>query len=91
MIVTATGRPVEGLLLCGCRADLIGLQEMALDLPAGAQLYGDKAYTDYDYEQQLQTTRQIRRLPLRKSNARRQHTAELTKTVRRKRKRLETT
>src|SRR5690348_9965737 len=33
VIVTASGRPVEVLLLCGCSADLTGLKEMALNLP----------------------------------------------------------
>src|SRR5579862_4669015 len=46
-IVTATGRPVEVLLLCGCSHDLTGLKEMDLKLPEGATLYADKAYTDY--------------------------------------------
>lgn len=91
VIVTATGRPVEVLLLCGCSADLTGMKEMALDLPTGCCLYGDKAYTDYGYEERLLTTRQIRLLPLRKANAKRQHAQELARTIRRGRKRIETT
>ena len=91
VLVTASGRPVEVLLLCGCSADLTGLKEMDLDLPAGASLYADKAYTDYDYEQQLQTHRQITLLPIRKSNHKRQHTAQTAKTISRRRKRIETT
>jgi hypothetical protein len=46
VIVTASGRPVEVLLLCGCSADLTGLKEMELALPPGSRLYADKAYTD---------------------------------------------
>ena len=91
VLVTDTGRPVEVLLLCGCSADLTGMKELALDLPEGARLYGDKAYTDYRYEEQLLDTRQISLLPIRKSNAKRQHTKEVAKALSRGRKRIETT
>jgi hypothetical protein len=40
-------------------------------------------YTDYRYEEQLAIQRQISLLALRKSNLKRQHEAELTKTIRR--------
>ena len=91
VIVTATGRPVEVLLWCGCSADLTGMKERTLSLPAGAVLYGDKAYTDYDYEEPLQSQRNITLLPIRKSNLKRQHAPDLAKSVRRGRKRIETT
>jgi hypothetical protein len=61
-----------------------------LNLPAGASLYADKAYTDYLYEEWLQATKQIRLLPIRKSNAKRQHAPEVAKALRRGRKRIET-
>src|SRR5688500_13296172 len=64
---------------------------MALSLPTGAQLYGDKAYTNDGYEEPFRASRQITLLPLRKSNAKRQHEAEVAKTVSRGRKRIETT
>jgi hypothetical protein len=91
VIVTATGRPVEVLLLCGCSADLTGMKEMSLDLPTGSRLYGDKAYTDYRYEEQLLASRQITLLPIRKSNAKRQHKKEVAQALSRGRKRIETT
>jgi hypothetical protein len=91
VIVTASGRPVEVLLLCGCSADLTGLKEMELALPKGSRLYADKAYTDYDYEDQLKQERQITFLPLRKGNHKRQHDPALAKEIRRARKRIETT
>jgi hypothetical protein len=90
-IVTATGRPVEVLLLCGCSHDLTGLKEMAIPLPEGSRHIGDKAYTDYDFEQLLQKERQITLLPLRKGIHKRQHDPKLAKTIRRARKRIETT
>lgn len=90
-IVTATGRPVEVLLLCGCSADLTGLKEMQLNLPKGATLYADKAYTDYDYETQLRDDQQLRLLPIRKGNAKRLHAPEVAKALSKGRKRIETT
>ena len=50
----AHGRPAEVLPLCGCSADLTGVEEMALDLPEGTELYADKAYKDYGHEARLQ-------------------------------------
>ena len=91
VIVSACGRPVEVLLLCGCSADLTGIKEMALPLPEGATLYADKAYTDYDYEDHLQEERQIALLPVRKSNLTRQHSQEVAQALSRTRKRIETT
>jgi Transposase DDE domain len=90
-VVTASGRPVEVLLLCGCSADLTGMKEMALALPEGATLYADKAYTDYAYEDQLQADHKIALLPVRKRNLKRQHAEEVAKELSRARKRIETT
>lgn len=90
-IVTASGRPVEVLLLCGCAHDLTGMKEMRLPLPAGATLYADKAYTDYDYEDQLHAQQEITLLSTRKSNSKRPHSEEVAITLRRARKRIETT
>lgn len=90
-IVTVTGRPVEVLLLCGCSHDLTGLKEMAINLPEGSRLIGDKAYTDYDFEEWLQKERRITLLPLRKGSHKRQHDPRLAKAIRYARKRIETT
>lgn len=90
-IVTTTGRPVEVLLLCGCSHDLVGMKEMTLSLPEGATLYADKAYTDYEYEAKLKTDKKVTLLPIRKSNHKRQHAAELAATISHDRKRIETT
>ncbi len=90
-IVAASGRPVEVVLLCGCSHDLTGMKEMTLPLPEGATLYADKAYTEYADEDELKADRKIVLLPIRKSNAKRQHDAKLAKTIRYRRKRIETT
>src|SRR5262249_38303549 len=73
VLVSASGRPVEVLLLCACSADLTGMKEMVLDLPKGASLYADKAYTDYGYEDRLQEENNITLLSIRKSNSKRPH------------------
>lgn len=91
VLVTASGRPVEVLLLCGCSGDLTGMKELTLALPAGAKLYADKAYTEYDYEEQLLKDKQLTFLPIRKSNHKRQYAPEVAKQVSRTRKRIETT
>jgi hypothetical protein len=90
VVTSASGRPVEVLLLCGCSADLTGLKEMRLPLPAGSRLFADKIYTDYAYEDQLQADRKITFLPLRKGNLKPQHAPELAKQIRYTRKRIET-
>ena len=90
-LVTATGRPVEVLLLCGCSHDLTGLKEMRLLLPKGAKIYADKAYTDYSYEEKLAQKRKLTLLPIRKGNHKRQHPSEVAKALSRGRKRIETT
>jgi len=90
-IVTASGRPVAVLLLCGCSADLTGLKEMELNLPEGAKLYADKANTDYAYETDLQDQNKITLLAVRKSNCTRPHEQEVAKMLSQGRKRIETT
>lgn len=90
-VVTASGRPVEVVLLCGCSHDLTGLKEMTLPLPAGATLYADKAYTDYVYEDDLLADSKITLLPIRKGNHKRQHSEEVAKQLSHTRKRIETT
>lgn len=91
VVVSANGRPVEVLPLCGCSADLIGMQEMTLDLPNGACLYGDKAYNDYDYEAALQREQNLTLLPIRKGNSKRPHTSQMAAQISYARKRIETT
>ena len=54
-------------------------------------LIGDKAYTDYDFEEQLLRDRQITLLPMRKGLHKRHHDPKLAKAIGRARKRIETT
>lgn len=91
VVTTASGRPVEVLLLCGCSHDLIGLAELRLDLPAGSELLADKGYTSYKMEDRLLEEESIRLLALRKSNSKRKRPQEQERTIRKGRKRIETT
>lgn len=50
-----------------------------------------QAYTDYDFEADLQHQKQIALLPLHKGCHKRQHAPEMAKAFRRARKRIETT
>jgi len=90
-VTTASGRPVEVLLLCARSHDLTGMKELALSLPKGATLYADKAYNDYEYEAQLAQEKSLTFQPLRKTNSKRPHPQELAQTIAKARKRIETT
>jgi IS5 family transposase len=48
--------------------DLSALKQMIVDLPEEAVLYADKAYNDYNYEEQLYQTKQVKLKPIRKKN-----------------------
>jgi hypothetical protein len=69
-MVTQTGQPVEFFLTPGSYSDTTALKWYAFDLPVGAWLTGDKAYTDYTLEDLLQAAG-CQLLPLRKSNSQR--------------------
>ena len=65
-------------------------QEMTLDMPEGAQLYGDKAYNDYEYEATLRSKQNLTLLPIRKGSKATAH-ACLAAQISQVRKRIETT
>jgi hypothetical protein len=71
MLVTQAGQPVEFFLLPGAWSDDHGLHYFNFDLPEGSTIYGDKAYNDYDEEDDLQETAEIALHPLRKKNSKR--------------------
>lgn len=54
LVVTGAGEPVEFSLAAGSEADIAIFKELELDLPEGSIILGDKAYTDYDYEDLLE-------------------------------------
>ena len=71
LVVTASGQPVEFELAPGSVADITAFKSLDLDLPAGATVYADKAYTDYLWEDLLKEAPEIDLVALRKSNAKR--------------------
>ena len=54
-------------------ADITAFKLMEIDLPLGASIYGDKAYTQYSFEDDLQEFEKIKLIADRKTNATRQH------------------
>jgi hypothetical protein len=70
LLVTAHGQPVEFFLTPGADSDAKALKQYALDLPENATLTGDKAYTDYAYEDLLREAG-LHLIPLRKKNSKR--------------------
>jgi hypothetical protein len=70
MVVTVDGRPVEFILSPGSCSDVKAFKRLDLDLPEGATIYGDKAYTDYEEEDFLAESG-IDFKPQRKENAKR--------------------
>ena len=89
LLVTAEGQPVEFFLTPGSCADVTGLQWFDFDLPAGAEIYADKAYNDYRVEDELADLG-IYLLPLRKKNSKRPHPPWLTAWISLHRKVVET-
>jgi len=88
LLVTAAGQPVEFALT---PAAIVGFRKLDLDLPAGAIVNADAAYTDYDYEGLLRQMEQVDLLADRKRNSLRQHPACLSYLCQHFRKRIETT
>jgi hypothetical protein len=72
LLVSVSGEPVEFFLSPGGVADVDALKVFDLDLPAGATIYADKAYTDYACEDMLVEALDIHLMPIRKKNSKRQ-------------------
>jgi hypothetical protein len=70
LMVTQTGQPVEFFLTPGSTSDTAAMKWYLFDLPEGAWVTGDKAYTDYRMEDVFQEANR-KLLPLRKSNSKR--------------------
>jgi hypothetical protein len=91
VIVTVDGTPVEFAILPGSYHDIIGMRNMFFNLPEGSILYGDNAYTDYDYEDDCLEAENIRLMIARKNNSHRQHQPWQEYLISTNRKRIETT
>lgn len=71
LVTTVEDVPVEFCVLPGSCSDLQGLAELALDLPPGADIAADAAYTEYEWEDYLWERDQIKLLVNRKKNSKR--------------------
>ncbi len=70
LICTPAGVPVRFELLPAACHDLTPVHELTFGLPAGACVYGDKAYNSADDERTIFTDTGVRLVPLRKANMR---------------------
>jgi len=90
MVITASGQPVEFVLLPGHTNDNPAFKQFNLDLPEGAVIYADKEYTDYGYEDLLLEAAGIHLKPLRKKNSKQPFAPCIVYIQERVRKRIET-
>lgn len=88
-MTTYDGKPVEFIITPASTADITAFKLMEIDLPLDASIYGDKAYTQYSLEDDLQE--KIRWIADRKTNATRQHSGCIQYLQSVLRKRIETT
>jgi len=71
VVVTVEGMPVEFSILPGSLSDIEGLAALPLQLPAGADVAADAAYTYYEWEEALAESDGVRLLVGRKRNSKR--------------------
>lgn len=72
LLGTAKGEPVEFFLTPGAVNDVRGLEVFDFDLPEGSEVFADKGYNDYEFEEVLKEATGIELKPFRKKNAKRQ-------------------
>jgi hypothetical protein len=76
LICTPAGQPVAFELLPGAYHDLTPINELTVDLPKDAVLYGDKGYNDATSEHFLLDDGGVRLVPIRKKNMKRHDWAD---------------
>lgn len=70
LMANAQGQPVEFFLTPANMADVKGLEYFSFDLPAGADVYADRGYNNYKFEDLLLEIG-VQLLPMRKQNSKR--------------------
>jgi len=70
LVCTTAGVPVAFDLVPGGLHDLTPIHELTYGLPAGAAVYGDKAYNAADDEASIAADTEVRLVPIRKANMR---------------------
>lgn len=91
VIATIDGIPVEFAILPGSYHDIDGMKNMFFNLPEGSTLYGDSAYTDYNYEEDCLQAENIKMMIARKCNSKRKHQPWQEYLISISRKRIEVT
>ena len=71
MLVTKNGEPVEFIIEPGATSDIVVARSFKFDLAKGSKIHADKGYTDYQFEDHLEFSKQVHLLARRKSNAKR--------------------
>lgn len=82
LVRESDGRLVEFGCTPGASADATGLNLLQFQLPAGTQLFTDKAYNHYEQEQSLLEHGSIKLQPMRKSNSRKENNTYLSNWLR---------
>lgn len=91
VITTVDGQPVELKILPGSIHDMKALKQLKMRaLKRGSNLYGDRAYTDYCFEDFLWEEQGIALLPQRKSSSKKPYSEKVKRYINRKRKAIET-
>jgi len=71
LITTDSGLPVEIAFMPGRASDVRGLDVLAMELPAGSELFMDSGYTDYAAEDAASETDRVKFSVCRKKNSKR--------------------
>jgi len=90
VIATIDGIPVEFAFIPGSIHDSEGMKNMFFNLPEGSTLFGDSAYTDYQYEEDCMEAENIKMMIARKSNSKKKHEPWQDFIISFSRKRIET-
>lgn len=91
VITTVDGQPVELKILPGSIHDMKALKQLKMRaLKRGSNLYGDKAYTNYSYEDFLWDEQGIALLVPKKILNQKPYTEHVKRYINRRRKRIET-
>lgn len=90
MIVNEDGIPIEFCFTSGRTSDIAGLKLLPCELPEGATIFCDRAYTDYCLEEDLKQMAKLNLVPKRKVTHKRQHPQSLVYILNSVRNRIET-
>jgi hypothetical protein len=90
VLISINGIPLEFLFTPASFPDGKSFQRFSLNIPQGSKIYGDKAYNNALFEEQLENDADIILMPQRKVNMIKQHSERMKHIVKYNRKRVET-